>query len=66
MADDVARGRRTEIDALQGEIVALAERLERRAPINARIVKLVRAAEDGAAPWPAGALYRELSVAARG
>jgi 2-dehydropantoate 2-reductase len=65
MADDLARGRRTEIDALQGEVVALAERLGRKAAVNARLVELVRAAEAGAEPWGAGALYKEL-LAARG
>lgn len=63
MADDLAQGRRTEVDHLNGEVVALAERLGRRAPVNARIVELVRRAEAGAAPWPAAALYRELRAA---
>jgi 2-dehydropantoate 2-reductase len=47
MADDFAAGRPTEIDALNGEIVALARRLGRRAPVNAAIVELVRQAEAG-------------------
>jgi 2-dehydropantoate 2-reductase len=47
MADDLEAGRPTEIDYLQGEIVALAERTGRAAPINARLVELVRAAEHG-------------------
>ena len=64
MADDLAKGRATEVDYLQGEVVRLAERLGRRAPVNARLVALVKAAEAGASPWAAAALYREL-VAAR-
>ncbi len=45
MADDLALGRTTEIDALSGEVVRLAHRLGRQAPLNARILTLVQA-------WP--------------
>lgn len=65
MADDLAKGRATEVDYLQGEVVRLAQRLGRRAPVNARLVALVKAAEAGAEPWGATALYREL-LSARG
>lgn len=65
MADDLAKGRATEVDYLQGEVVRLAQRLGRRAPVNARLVALVKAAEAGAEPWGAIALYREL-LSARG
>nr|WP_294849494.1 2-dehydropantoate 2-reductase [uncultured Sphingomonas sp.] len=47
MADDLARGRRTEIDYLNGELLMLADRLGVAAPINRRVVSLVRDAEDG-------------------
>ena len=47
MADDFAAGRRTEIDFLNGEVVKLAHALGRRAPVNERIVDLVRQAEEG-------------------
>lgn len=47
MADDLAAGRQTEIDWLNGEIVRLARSLGRRAPVNERIVELVRQAEAG-------------------
>jgi 2-dehydropantoate 2-reductase len=50
MWDDLERGRKTEIDALNGEVVRLAERLGRAAPVNARIVELVRAAEGQRSP----------------
>ena len=60
MADDLAAGRRTEIDFINGELVALAERLGRDAPVNRKIVALVRQAESGAKPWDAAALRREV------
>jgi 2-dehydropantoate 2-reductase len=60
MADDLAQGRRTEVDYLNGEVVALAARLGARAPVNARIVELVRAAESGAPAWDGAALLAEL------
>ena len=47
MADDFDAGRKTEIDYLNGEVVRLAERLGRTAPVNAAIVELVKEAEAG-------------------
>lgn len=47
MWEDLQAGRRTEVDWLQGEVVRLAQRLGRMAPVSARIVELVRAAEQG-------------------
>ncbi|QPF76699.1 2-dehydropantoate 2-reductase [Roseateles sp. DAIF2] len=41
MADDLALGRKTEIDALCGEVVRLARREGRQAPLNARMLALV-------------------------
>lgn len=43
MADDLALGRATEIDALCGEVVRLAESLGRAAPHNTQMVALVKA-----------------------
>ncbi|MFQ3594547.1 MAG: 2-dehydropantoate 2-reductase [Sphingomonadaceae bacterium] len=63
MADDLAKGRPTEVDFLNGEIVRLAEKLGRTAPINARMVELVRAAERGAPPLSAEALLEALRSA---
>ncbi|MBB4842027.1 2-dehydropantoate 2-reductase [Paucibacter oligotrophus] len=45
MADDLHLGRPTEIDALCGELVRLADKLGRAAPLNRRMVALVQA-------WP--------------
>lgn len=47
MADDFAAGRATEIDQLNGELVRLARGIGRSAPVNERIVALVRQAEAG-------------------
>ena len=58
MADDLAAGRKTEIDYLNGELVQLAERLQRAAPVNRAIVDLVRKAEAGAEPLSAKALRK--------
>ena len=60
MADDLASGRRTEVDYINGELVRLAEQLGIDAPINRKIVELVRRAEQGAPPWPPLMLRREL------
>lgn len=46
MQDDLRQGRRTEIDSINGEILALAEKLGSRAPCNDRIVTLVHQAEE--------------------
>ena len=45
MAEDLAQARPTEIDALCGEVIRLAQRHGRSAPVNERIAELVRA-------WP--------------
>jgi 2-dehydropantoate 2-reductase len=58
MADDLAAGRKTEIDYLNGELVRLAERLQRDAPVNRAIVELVHKAEAGAEPLPPAALRK--------
>lgn len=43
--DDLQRGRHTEIDELQGAVVRLAAELGGVAPVNARVLALVRQAE---------------------
>jgi len=60
MADDLAAGRKTEIDYINGELVALAERLGEPAPVNRAIVALVHWAEAGAKPFDPAALRREV------
>ena len=47
MWDDLEARRATEIDHLQGEVVELARRLGKRAPVNEALVRLVREAEAG-------------------
>jgi len=58
MADDLAAGRRTEVDYINGELVRLADRLQRSAPVNGRIVDLIRQAEAGAKPLSPAALRK--------
>jgi len=64
MWDDLQAGRRTEIDYLNGAVVALAGELGRDAPANRRIVELVRAAEAGAGRLDGATLYRLLRAPA--
>jgi 2-dehydropantoate 2-reductase len=61
MWEDLEAGRTTEVDWLNGEIVRLAQSLGRRAPVNARLVELVHAAEQGGRrDWKGEELLREL------
>ncbi|MFX7800628.1 ketopantoate reductase C-terminal domain-containing protein, partial [Acinetobacter baumannii] len=48
MSDDLAVGRTTEVDWINGEVVRLADRLGQRAPVNAQLCALVHAAEAAA------------------
>ena len=52
MWEDLQRGRRTEIDYLQGVIIAIAERHGLQVPLSRRVLALVKAAEaaGGGAP----------------
>ncbi|MEU4602781.1 2-dehydropantoate 2-reductase [Kribbella sp. NPDC023972] len=61
MWEDLEAGRPTEIDYLNGEVVRLAESLSRSAPVNAKLVALIRAAEVNRRPWSGQDLLRELS-----
>ena len=58
MSDDLAQARRTEVDYINGELVALAERVGADAPVNRRIVELIRKAEAGAPPLGPAELRR--------
>ncbi len=53
MWEDLARGRKTEVDFLNGEIVRLAESVGKRAPINARVVEIVHEIEARGGGSPA-------------
>jgi 2-dehydropantoate 2-reductase len=65
MWEDLERGRPTEIDWLNGEVVKLAQHLGRTAPVNARLVELIREAELGRRHvWTADTLLAELQDAA--
>ncbi|TCN44597.1 2-dehydropantoate 2-reductase [Kribbella orskensis] len=64
MWEDLEAGRRTEIDYLNGEVVRLAESLGRTAPVNAKLIELIRAVESGRARGMTGPdLLRELTSA---
>ncbi len=61
MWEDLQAGRLTEVDWLNGEVVKLAARHGRRAPINQRLVDLVHRAEQGRRhAWTGPELLREL------
>jgi 2-dehydropantoate 2-reductase len=65
MWEDLSRGRLTEVDYLNGEIVRLAESLGTKAPVNQRIIELVRDAERAAKGPPnlsADALWQALTT----
>jgi 2-dehydropantoate 2-reductase len=58
MSDDLAAGRKTEVDYLNGELIRLAERLQMNAPVNRAIVELVHKAEAGAKALAPAALRK--------
>ncbi len=68
MSDDLAAGRATEVDWINGEVVRLAQGLGRAAPVNARLCALVHEAEQGTGRpiWSADALLAELRRVVRG
>ena len=59
MADDLTAGRKTEVDYINGELVRLARQLGDDAPVNRKIVELIRRAEAGAPHWSPAQLRRE-------
>jgi 2-dehydropantoate 2-reductase len=66
MADDLAAGRPTEIEWINGEVVRVAGTVGRTAPVNARVVELVRDAENGGRrDWSGADLRAELIWAGR-
>ena len=62
MADDLAAGRTTEIDALCGEIVRLARSQGRSAPLNARMQGLVESWTKRRQPYSPAELLRALGL----
>lgn len=62
MADDLALGRKTEIDVLSGEVVRLAQSHGMQAPLNARMVELVEAWPARREHWPARQLLTQLGM----
>jgi len=52
MWEDLQRGRRTEIDYLQGVVTAISDRRGLEAPLSHRVVELVRQAEAAGAGSP--------------
>ncbi|MGJ7509014.1 2-dehydropantoate 2-reductase [Variovorax sp. GT1P44] len=62
MADDLSLGRRTEIDALCGEVVRLAEANGVQAPVNAKMVKLLEAWPERKVRWTAQQLLKEVRL----
>ncbi len=63
MWDDLQAGRTTEIDWINGEVVKLAQELGHKAPVNTRLITLIREAEKGGRrQWPG----EELLAALRG
>ncbi len=67
MSDDLATGRTTEVDWINGEVVRLGERLGMGAPINAQLCALVHAAEQAATrpSWSGDDLLAALQAASR-
>ncbi|MFI8829386.1 2-dehydropantoate 2-reductase [Streptomyces sp. NPDC053431] len=70
MWEDLQRGRATEIDSLQGEVVAMATKYSMSSSVSARIVQLVKLAE-AASPirresWSGDELLAELRISDRG
>lgn len=65
MWEDLEAGRKTEVDWLNGEVMRLAQQQQRQAPVNTRLLQLIRQAEDGGKrDWSGTALLKELRQAA--
>ena len=63
MADDLALGRRTEVDAICGEVVRLAEATGMKAPLAARMIELVERWPEAPHPRTARQLAADLGIA---
>ena len=61
MWEDLEAGRQTEVDWINGEVLRLADSLGQPAPINERLVALIRSAENGGRrDWEALELLADL------
>jgi 2-dehydropantoate 2-reductase len=60
MWDDLQAGRRTEVDYINGELVALAKSKSLRTPANARMVAMIWEAEQSYVRWEPQALLKAL------
>jgi 2-dehydropantoate 2-reductase len=66
MWEDLEAGRTTEVDYLNGEITTLARSRGAQAPVNRRLVALIRDAEAGGRrDWSGDELLAELTDATR-
>jgi 2-dehydropantoate 2-reductase len=67
MQDDLLAGRLTEIDWINGEVLKLAEQSGQQAPINTRLIELVKLAEKSPQSFSISAsdLKDQLNAAAR-
>jgi 2-dehydropantoate 2-reductase len=63
--EDLKAGRRTEVDAIQGEVMALAAAHGLAAPVNARLLELIRGAEQQRSTMTGAALLAELQMVHR-
>jgi 2-dehydropantoate 2-reductase len=60
MWEDLERGRSTEVEAINGEVVRLATAHGIAAPVNARLVELVHQVEQARRAWTAQELLDDL------
>lgn len=65
MWEDLQAGRATEIDAIQGEVVTIAQARGVRAPVNATLLSLIRAAERQRVPLRGADVLAALKSAVR-
>ncbi|ENU24139.1 hypothetical protein F993_01455 [Acinetobacter proteolyticus] len=64
MADDLMAGRATETDWINGEVVRLATQLNLKAPINQKLIELIKQAEIKPKAWSAEILKNQLEMVA--
>jgi 2-dehydropantoate 2-reductase len=64
MWEDLERGRPTEVDVINGEVVRIAQTHGVSAPVNARLVELVHQAEQTRRAWTAQQLLDDLRTRA--